>query len=301
MKQQRLKLFVILLLAVIVGLICWSTLIEPDQLFVRNYEISVPRWPSEFDGMKVAVVSDLHVGSHFIDNAKVKRVVDEVNACHPDLILLLGDYVYTDPSERAKRYSPLQQRIASTILRDEKKVDSASFIAELALLKARLGVYAVLGNHDWYFGGNELRKQMQSAGLHVLENSSECVEFKNKRLRIAGLADAWERIPDIRSTLAQIPADEPILLMTHNPDVFPHVPGSVNLTLAGHTHGGQVSLPLIGPLVVPSHYHDRYAKGLIVEDGRKLFVSTGIGTSVFPIRFGVPPEISVLTLNSPRL
>jgi predicted MPP superfamily phosphohydrolase len=90
------------------------------------------------------------------------------------------------------------------------------------------------------------------------------------------------------------------LLMTHNPDVFPHIPGSVNLTLAGHTHGGQVSLPLLGPLVVPSHYHAKYARGLIIEDGRTLFVSTGIGTSVFPIRFGVPPEISVLTLNSPR-
>ena len=158
----------------------------------------------------------------------------------------------------------------------------------------------VLGNHDWYFGGNELRRQLQSAGLHVLENSSEAVEFKNKRLRIAGLADAWERVPDIRLTLAPIPTDEPILLMTHNPDVFPHVPVSVNLTLAGHTPGGQVSLPFIGPLLVPSQYHSRYAKGLIIEDGRTLFVSTGIGTSVFPIRFGVPPEISILTLNSPR-
>lgn len=139
---MRNKIYValdILLVAIALGMILWSTLVEPAQLFVRNYDITVPRWPAEFNGMKVAIISDLHVGSHFIDNAKVKRVVDEANACQPDLILLLGDYVYTDPSERAKRYGPLQQRITSLIMQDEKKVDSASFIAELALLKARLG------------------------------------------------------------------------------------------------------------------------------------------------------------------
>jgi predicted MPP superfamily phosphohydrolase len=103
----------------------------------------------------------------------------------------------------------------------------------------------------------------------------------------------------IPRALARVPADEPVLLLTHNPDVFPDVPPRVALTLAGHTHGGQVALPILGRPVVPSRYGQRYAYGLVVEGGRALFVSPGIGTSLLPVRFRVPPEISMVTLAAP--
>jgi predicted MPP superfamily phosphohydrolase len=96
-----------------------------------------------------------------------------------------------------------------------------------------------------------------------------------------------------------VPQDEPVLLLTHNPDVFPDVPARVTLTLAGHTHGGQVALPILGRPVVPSRYGQRYADGLVMEDGRALFVSSGIGTSILPVRFRVPPEIAIVTLSAP--
>jgi predicted MPP superfamily phosphohydrolase len=194
----------------------------------------------------------------------------------------------------------LEPNARAEALRKVERVDSATIMPELALLKAKLGVFSVLGNHDWYFGGYELRTQLEAAGITVLENNARSIETKGRRVWIAGLADAWERVPNMMATLLPIPESEPVILMTHNPDLFPYVPANVNLTVAGHTHGGQVSLPFIGPLVVPSQYKARYAKGLIVEKGRNLFVTSGIGTSVFPVRFGVPPEISYVILRAPQ-
>jgi hypothetical protein len=117
-----------------------------------------------------------------------------------------------------------------------------------------------------------------------------------RRFWIAGVADLWTRPVNIPRALSGVPAEEPVLLLTHNPDVFPDVPARVALTLAGHTHGGQVALPFVGRPILPSRYGQRYAYGLVVEEGRALFVSPGIGTSLLPVRFRVPPEISIVTL-----
>ena len=111
-----------------------------------------------------------------------------------------------------------------------------------------------------------------------------------------GLADLWTREPDVVGPLRDIPDDEPVIVLTHSPDVFPQVPVRVVLTLAGHTHAGQVVLPLLGRPIVPSRFGQRYAIGHVEEDGRHLFVTPGVGTSIIPVRFGVPPEISLLTL-----
>jgi predicted MPP superfamily phosphohydrolase len=114
---------------------------------------------------------------------------------------------------------------------------------------------------------------------------------------VAGVGDLWTRDVDFGSALRAVPEGEPVVLLTHNPDVFPGVPARVALTLAGHTHGGQVALPLVGRPIVPSKYGQRYAYGLVIEEGRALFVSPGIGTSIIPVRFRVPPEISMVTLT----
>ena len=254
----------------------------------------VPNWPTELDGIKVVLISDLHFGSHFIDNDKVSLIVDKVNATNPDLILLLGDYVFTEPKSRGGIFF----KVMAPFFRPH--VDSGKFISQLSLLKAKLGVFAVLGNHDWYFDGNKIKSQLEGTGFKVFENSSAHVMVRGTTLWLAGVADAWERVADVATTLQPIPSGQPIILLTHNPDVFPLVPSRVNLTVAGHTHGGQVVVPFYGPLIVPSKFGKKYSKGLIVEDGRDLFVTSGIGTSMIPIRFLVPPEISVLILRSPK-
>ena len=115
---------------------------------------------------------------------------------------------------------------------------------------------------------------------------------------LGGIADQWTRDPDVAGTLKQVSGDDPVVLITHNPDIFPEVPARVSLTLAAHTHGGQVQLPIVGTLITTSKLG--YNAGEFVEQGRHLFVTTGIGTSILPVRFGVPPEIVILTLSKPR-
>jgi predicted MPP superfamily phosphohydrolase len=166
-------------------------------------------------------------------------------------------------------------------------------------LRARFGVYAVLGNHDWGYDGYRVRKALESTGvIKVLENEVTQININGESLWLAGLVDKWTRIQDVDGTLRKIPPGQTIIALTHNPDIFPTIPPSVSLTLAGHTHGGQVNLPFVGRLIVPSDYGQKYAAGLIVEQGKSLFVTTGIGTSIFPVRFRVPPEIAILTLKS---
>jgi uncharacterized protein len=155
----------------------------------------------------------------------------------------------------------------------------------------------VLGNHDWWNDGERITKALRQAGLTVLENEARRIEYGGGSFWVAGVADMWTRKPDIAGSLAQVNSDDPVILITHNPDIFPDVPPRVSLTLAGHTHGGQVNLPFIGRPVVPSNFGERYASGHVVEDGRHLFVGDGIGTSIIPVRFRVPPAIVILMLR----
>jgi predicted MPP superfamily phosphohydrolase len=167
----------------------------------------------------------------------------------------------------------------------------------LAGLHARAGVFATLGNHDRWLGGQRIRSALERSGIKVLENDAVRVEHDGAVLWIAGISDLWTASPDITAALAKVTDGAPVIAFTHNPDIFPDMPARVALTIAGHTHGGQVVLPLVGRLVVPSRFGQRYALGHIVEGTRHLFVTTGIGTSMIPVRFGVPPEIAVLTVN----
>jgi uncharacterized protein len=266
-------------LAVISALLIlvWAIGIEPDLLIVKNYELTIPNWPPEFNGLKLAIITDLHVGSWKIGSKKVQDIVEKTNAEHPDLIILLGDYVAS------------KRRV-----RTVKPFDFAQYLAPLS---AQLGAYAILGNHDWWYDGELVRRQLERVHITVLENSTAQVQYHGKILWLVGLADLWTRHPDFDNLLLKIPEQDPIIVLTHNPDIFPKVPARVSLTLAGHTHGGQVAIPFCGPIIVPSKYGHRYASGQIIENGKHLFVSTGIGTSILPIRLFVPPEISILTLK----
>ena len=254
----------------------WAFGIEPGMLVVRHPRLELPGWPSE---MRIAALSDLHIGSPHVGLDKLRTIVERTNAESPDLVVLLGDFVLGGPGGRHE----------AIFVEPEKTA------AELKKLRAPLGVYAVLGNHDWWYDGDRVRTALTDAGIPVLENRAVHV---GKRFWLGGIADLWTRKPDVAGTLAQVMNDDPVVLITHNPDIFPDVPDRVSLTIAGHTHGGQVYLPVVGTLVTTSRLG--YNAGDFFERGRHLFVTTGIGTSIVPVRFGMPPEIVILTLNGRR-
>ena len=256
----------------------YATIVEPAQLCVRQYTLTLPHWPSSLNGLKLVLISDLHFGALHIDTDKLRQIVKKANAQNADLILLLGDYVCAGNGN-------------CLVKPDE-------FTSELAGLRAKLGVYAVLGNHDWWYNGHDVRTSLQSAHITVLENAAISLDKNQTHFWLLGLEDSWTRSPSVPATLTHINLTTPVIAMTHNPDIFPHLPINFSIMVAGHTHGGQVSLPLLGPIVVPSDNGTRYAKGIITENNKMLFVTSGIGTSVLPVRFLVPPEISVLTLTS---
>ena len=263
------------LLALILGCLVWGFLIEPSRLVVHATTLPLPAWPRALDGFKIALLSDIHAGAPFIREEKLAAIVAETNRTTPDLIVLAGDFVVGN--------EPLSRPMAPEII-----------ARGLSGLRARLGVYAVLGNHDEWEGGPRIRTALEAEGIHVLDNEVTEIQDRGASIWIAGLADFMTRDQHIAATVAK--AGDLVIALTHEPDSFPDMPSRVALTLAGHTHGGQVALPLLGALIVPSRHGTRYAAGHIVEGGKHLFVTTGIGTSILPVRFGVTPEIALLTL-----
>lgn len=267
------------LLLFFVGLGAWAFWLEPASLEVKEHTLEIPRWPRALDGLRIAVLADLHVGSPFNGVAKLKKIVASTNEAKPDLIVIPGDLM-------------IQGVFGGT------QVPPEEIASHLALLKAPLGTFATLGNHDWQFDEKRVRASLEQHGITVLEDRNVEINRGKQSFWLAGIGDFWEGKHDVAKALANIPFYAPIIAVTHNPDVFPLIPDQVSLTIAGHTHGGQVWLPVIGRPIVPSDYGQRYAAGHIAENGRHLFVSTGIGASIVPVRFLVPPEISIVTLKS---
>jgi predicted MPP superfamily phosphohydrolase len=257
----------------------WAFWWEPSSLRIVHRTIGVRPWHPEHSGLKVGVIADLHVGTPFRNLPNLKEIVTVTNAEKPDLVLLLGDFV-------------IQGVVGGDFVIPDRIAD------ELAGLRAPLGVVAVLGNHDWWYDGEQVRHALQSHGIQVLEDENLPLTYKGRTFWLCGLADLWTRGERVAPTLAKIEDGEPVVVLMHNPDVFPRIPEHVSLSLAGHTHGGQVDLPIVGRPIVPSRFGQRYAYGLVEESGRKLFVTSGIGTSILPVRFRVPPEIVILTLVS---
>ena len=276
-KRLRVSLDAIILL---IGLlIFWGFLIEPGRLVVRQETIQLDNWPTELNGLKVAVLSDIHVDNWFVTERKVRQIVERTNQLQPDVIVILGDYMSGNGIVRRQ----VEPHVFAPILRD---------------LRAPLGVYSVLGNHDWWYDGKKLRHELEQNGIKVLENEVAQLNVRNRSLWLVGLSDLWTRPQRIDETIDKVPQAEPIIALAHNPDIFPDVPQRVPLLLAGHTHGGQVRFPFIGSVVQSSDFGERYERGLVFENNHHLFVTTGIGVSIMPVRFGVTPEIVLLTLNS---
>jgi uncharacterized protein len=275
-RLRWVALGVLLALALLLG--GWAFWIEPQRLVVNRSTLDLPRWPEPLRGLRVALLSDLHVGSPHWHLAELRRLVERVNAEQPELVLLAGDYL-----------------INGVAFGDW--VDPESMARVVGELRAPLGVVAVLGNHDWWNDGRRVWRALESQGVVVLENQALELTRAGAPFHVVGLADQLTRRVRVDEALAHVPSGAPYLVLMHEPDTFTLVPDAASLSMAGHTHGGQVRLPLLGSPVVPSRYGQRYAAGHVVEGERHLFVTTGVGTSIWPVRFGVPPEIAVLTLE----
>lgn len=251
--------------------------IEPASLRISEERLSLPhplRSP-----LRIAILTDLHVGSPFNGIEKLRDVVNRTNAAQPDVICILGDLVIQ--GVRGGRFVPPE-----------------AIAAELTRLRARVGVFGVLGNHDGWLDHDRVARALESNGVRLVEDTAVNLSTAAGSIWLAGISDKWTGRHDIAAAVAAVRDDElPVILMTHNPDVFPEIPDRVSLTLAGHTHGGQVRLPFIGAPIIPSEFGPRFAAGHIIEGGRHMFVATGIGTSILPVRFRVPPAISVLTIE----
>jgi uncharacterized protein len=265
----------------------YAAAIEPQQLVVTPYTLKPRGWPA---GRKltITVIADLHAGGPDMPLPNVQRIVDTANALKSDVIVMLGDYI--------ARYRFAVERIPDPV-----------WAAELARLRAPLGVWAILGNHDWWYDLAGVRNALAEVRIPLLENQAVLLGPEGERVWVAGIGDQiayrighgrFRGVDDLPGTLAQVTTDDPVILLVHEPDIFPRVPSRVALTFAGHTHGGQIRVPLIWPAFVPSRYGKRYAYGHVIERERHLIVSGGLGTSIIPARFGVPPEIVHVTLTA---
>ena len=269
------------------GTVGYAAAIEPQQLVVTPDTLKPRGWPA---GRKltITVIADLHAGGPDMPLPNVQRIVDTANALKSDVIVMLGDYI--------ARYRFAVERIPDPV-----------WAAELARLQAPLGVWAILGNHDWWYDVAGVRNALAEVRIPLLENQAVLLGPEGERVWVAGIGDQiayrighgrFRGVDDLPGTLAQVTTDDPVILLAHEPDIFPRLPSRVALTFAGHTHGGQIRVPLIWPAFVPSRYGKRYAYGHVIERERHLIVSGGLGTSIIPARFGVPPEIVHVTLGA---
>lgn len=264
-----------LLTTVFISLI-WMMQIEPRLLIVKNVDLSIPNWPQKLNNTTITIISDLHIGSKNVDLKKLNKVVLKANAQNSDLIFILGDY--------------------DSYLISKSKIPPEKISNALGQLKAKYGVVSILGNHD--ISHQEIVKSiLAKTNIKLLEDEKVNIKIKNTNLNVIGTRDLWH-FPDQSKALSLVRNTHgPIILLSHNPDLYDKVPSNVSLILSGHTHGGEVRFPFIGAPFIPSEYDQRFIKGHIAENNKHIYITSGIG-SLSRFRFGNIPEIVILHLNS---
>ena len=253
----------------------YSMLVEPYMVDTERIEIPLQHLPLGFDGMTIVQISDLHFGT-WLTAEHMLGVVEKINALDVDIIVITGDFVSGFDSEI-----------------------EYDLVSSLSMLQAREGVYAILGNHDHWAGVEAVSDAIQNAGIRLLINESVLFERNYERLYLAGLGDIWEDKQDLEGTLRDIPEDECVVMLVHEPDYADYVAmtGRVDLQLSGHTHGGQVRMPFTGANVLPA-LGRKYDMGLYSIDDLILYVNRGLGMMKPAIRFRCTPEITHITLRS---
>lgn len=238
---------------------------------VTRHEIFIDDLPEAFDGYRIAFLTDTHV-ARFMRRAFYEEVMRLANRFEPDVVILGGDFVTW------KRHIPLMVELL------------------LGDLRPRDGIFAVLGNHDYWAGAEEIRAAMAARGVQFLINRSVFLHRQGARLPLAGFDEVYRGEPDIEAALADAPPG-PCLGLTHHPDLIDELDRyRIDLLLCGHTHGGQIRVPFFGPIVVPSRHEARYASGFHRVGRVLMYVSRGIG-AVPPVRILCRPEVPTFTLR----
>jgi uncharacterized protein len=270
-----------LLLAALFGLLLlgrglWNASADP---IVRTATVELADWPERTPPMRVLLVSDTHVAGPDMPPERLAAIMRRFNKLKPDLILLAGDF-HSGKTLSTRHYS------------------AAELTAPFAEAKARYGVIAVLGNHDYWFQPEPIAKGMKAAGVTVLRNQA----VRRGPLIIGGVDDEVTNHDNLKRTYAAMDAlgAGPRILTTHSPDIVPDLPAPVDVVFAGHTHCGQIALPLVGALSYASAYGDRFACGDMTDGTQRLFVGAGLGTSILPLRYGVPPDVWLVTMGPKR-
>ena len=262
-----------------------GTLFAASQPQLVSIEVPLPRLPEAWDGFRIAQLADFHYDDYF-SVIPLRKAVDMVDRIQPDLVVLTGDFV-TSPARKPTR---------SIAIRSAKAIEPCAPL--LAQLRAPSGILAVLGNHDAVADSAHIIDVLQSHGISVLRNRSVPFERSGKRLWVSGVDDVLEGKPDLALAMRNIPQGEPVMLLAHEPDWADYVAHHpVDLQLSGHSHGGQIRLPLIGPPYLP-RLARKYPWGLRQIGPLTLYTNSGIGTIEVPIRLNCPPEVTLITLRA---
>jgi predicted MPP superfamily phosphohydrolase len=257
-----------------------SILLEPNRPRIVHQDFLLPRWPERLNGFTIALLSDFHYDPCFSVHP-LHAAIPMVNGLRPDLIVLGGDFVSQPP------------------IGDDRK---AAFAAEpcarlLRQMTAPHGLWAVLGNHDEATDHKHVTRALQAENIQVLANQSQAIEHDGARIWLAGVNDVLGNTADLPKTLHRVPTNEAVILLAHEPDFadeaakFP-----IDLQLSGHSHGGQVRIPLLPPLFLPA-LAKKYIRGRYNVGGLALYTNAGLGTVGVPVRLNCPPEITLLTLK----
>ena len=251
----------------------WNARAEP---IVRTATVELADWPAGEPPLRVLLISDTHVAGPDMPPERLRAILGRLNKLNPDQILLAGDF-HSGKDLATSHYS------------------AAELTAPFAEAKARLGVVAVLGNHDYWFQPEPIARGLEAAGVTVLRNTA----VRRGPLIVGGADDEVTNHAKIAQTYAAMDGlgAGPRILVSHSPDIVPGLPAPVDVVFAGHTHCGQIALPFIGPLSYASKYGDRFACGDMTDKGQKIFVGAGLGTSIVPLRYGVPPDVWLVTLG----
>ncbi|HEV8592395.1 MAG TPA: metallophosphoesterase [Pyrinomonadaceae bacterium] len=284
---------------ILLGLLAlaYSYFIEPQRLVANVSELPIKNFDKTFDGLKIVAIGDIHGGSNGADADKIRRVVELSNEQNPDIVVLLGDYVSHSNVSGLSSSSPVAMPMSAVA-------------DNLSGLTAKYGVFAVLGNHDGFYGDDLVTKELERVRYKVLRNQIATIEKDGRTLRLLGLNDHfklnfWTTFDsDIRKVVKDDGSSGDIIVLEHSPDIlfvlnyYKTLGDDLKLVLAAHTHGGQVWLPILERPIIPNSYGQKYAAGHVYDGGKDMYVTTGVGTSVLPFRFMVPPEIAVLTIRS---
>jgi uncharacterized protein len=255
-----------------VAVFTYGAAIGKERYEIVEHTVELARLSPRLQGLTVIQLTDIHVGN-FMKQDKLERYVRVVNERRPDLVVLTGDFIGSSP-----QFIPV-------------------CAAALEKLEAREGVFACLGNHDYWVGADRVTEALRSAGIAVLRNEGRTLTIRGAPLNVAGVDDPWRGRPDFDAALSTANPIAPTLMLCHQPDLFPAAATrDIDLTLAGHYHGGQVKLQFMGLAVSPAHLITEFVEGLYSRGRSQLYVSRGIGITGPPVRLNAPPEVTLLHL-----